>query len=153
MASKPIFKTVEEYISTLEGDRKETVIKIRKIINENIPNDFIECINYNMIGWVVPHSIYPNGYHCDPKLPLPLINLASQKSHIGLYHMGIYSDEKLLNWFTQEYKSIVGKNVDMGKSCIQFKKVNEIPYTLIGELVKKVSAEDWINTYETAIKR
>ena len=105
-----------------------------------------------MIGYVVPHKIYQNGYHCDPKLPLPFINLASQKNYIAIYHMGIYSNEKLLNWFEKEYEKLGLKKLNRGKSCIQFKKTNEIPYELIGKLCEKMTLSDWIDCYERAIK-
>lgn len=141
-------QTPEEYINTLSEERKEAINKLRTIISDNQPKGFEEVISYGMIGYVVPHSIYPNGYHCDPKLPLPFINLASQKNFIALYHMGIYSDPQLLNWFQEEYKKQCKTKLDMGKSCIRFKKMEDIPYNLIGELCQKISAEKWIETYE-----
>jgi hypothetical protein len=106
-----------------------------------------------MLGYVVPHSKYPNGYHCDPKLPLPFMTIASQKNFVAFYHMGIYADQKLLQWFTDEYPKHSKAKLDMGKSCIRFKKLDQIPYKLIGELVSKVSAEKWIETYENNLKR
>ena len=105
-------------------------------------------MNNGMIGYVVPHSVYPEGYHTDPTKPLPFINIASQKKHVALYHMGIYSDESLNSWFTSEYKKRVGSKPDMGKSYIKLKNSESIPYDLIGELVTKMSAEDWISLYE-----
>ncbi|MCM4154493.1 DUF1801 domain-containing protein [Gramella sp. AN32] len=142
----------EDYISKLPAERQVAVKKIREIINAHIPSGFEETLNYNMIGWVVPQSKYPSGYHCDPKLPLPFLNLASQKNYIALYHFGIYADEKLLKWFISEYKKEVGKNPDMGKSCIRFKNPEIIPYKLIAELTKKMTLEDWINAYEKVTK-
>ncbi len=146
-------KTVDEYISKLPEDRKEAVSKLRNTIQKNIPKGFEECINYKMIGYVVPHSIYPAGYHCDTKLPLPFINIASQKNFVALYHSGIYADPKLLNWFVGEYPKYVKTKLDMGKSCIRFKKVENIPYELIGELCQKMTTKDWISLYEKNIKR
>lgn len=141
-------KTVNEYIAELPEDRKETVQKLRKIISENLPKGFEECISYGMIGWVVPHSMYPKGYHCSPELPLPFLNLASQKNSINLYHMGIYADDKLLNWFLEEFPKYSKKKIDVGKSCMRFKKSDDVPYELIGELASKISPEQWIERYE-----
>ena len=144
--------TVKEYIDGLPTDRKEAVSKLRKVILENIPKGFKETINYGMIGYVIPHSIYPAGYHCDPKQPLPFINLASQKGFIAVYHMGIYAEPKLLKWFTAEYPKHSKEKLDMGKSCIRFKKPEQIPFDLFAQLVKKVSAKDWVETYEKQYK-
>lgn len=145
--------TVDEYINELEEERKTVITKLRKIILENIPKGFEEAINYGMIGYVVPHSIYPSGYHCDTKLPLPFINIASQKSHVAVYHMGIYAKEELMNWFTSEYPKYSKRKLNMGKSCIRFKKMEDIPYQLIGELVSKMTVEDWVNCYEGKFKK
>lgn len=145
-------KTTKEYISQLPEERKEPFSKLREVIINNLPKGFEEIINYGMPGFVVPHSKYPEGYHCDPKLPLPFINIASQKNFIALYHMGIYSDKKLMEWFISEYPKYVKTKLDMGKSCIRFKKIDQIPYKLIGELASKISPEDWITTYERVIK-
>jgi uncharacterized protein YdhG (YjbR/CyaY superfamily) len=143
----------DEYISELPDERKAAVSKLRKIILENIPDGFEETMSYGMIGYVVPHSIYPAGYHCDTKLPLPFINLASQKNYIALYHSGMYASPDLLEWFKSEYAKVVPTKLDMGKSCIRFKKVERIPYDLIGELVKKMSVQEWIDLYEKNVKR
>jgi Domain of unknown function (DU1801) len=146
-------KTPEEYIESIPDNRKEAVSALRKTILDNLPKGFAEVMGYGMIGYVVPHSIYPNGYHSMPKLPLPFINLASQKNHIALYHMGIYGDKELLDWFTSEYSKQTNLKPDMGKGCIRFKKPDKIPYKLIGELVSRVTVKDWIATYEKNIKR
>ncbi|NET34088.1 MAG: DUF1801 domain-containing protein [Cyanothece sp. SIO1E1] len=146
-------KTVEQYINELPDDRKEVISKLREIILSNIPDGFEERISYGMIGYVVPHSMYPDGYHCEPELPLPFINLASQKNHIAIYHSGIYADEDLLNWFTEEYKKQVPTKLDMGKSCIRFKNPKKIPYELLGELFTKMTVDQWISKYESAVKR
>lgn len=138
-----------EYIESLPQERKEVVLKIREAIFQNLPEGFEEVVNYGMLGYVVPHSIYPKGYHCDPKLPLPFMSLASQKNNISFYHMGIYADKQLLDWFVSEYPKHVRSRLDMGKSCIRFKKMNEIPYALIGELAAKISSQSWINLYES----
>ena len=145
-------KTILEYISQLTEDRKEPISKLRNIINQNIGRGFSEEINYGMIGWVVPHSLYPEGYHCDPKLPLPFMSIASQKHFIAVYHMGVYANPKLLEWFISEYPKHCSTKLDMGKSCIRFKKIENIPYNLIGELVTKMSANDWIMLYESNVK-
>ena len=145
-------KTILEYISQLTEDRREPISKFRNIINQNIDRGFSEEINYGMIGWVVPHSLYPAGYHCDPKLPLPFMSIASQKHFIAVYHMGVYASPKLLEWFISEYPKHCSTKLDMDKSCIRFKKIENIPYNLIGELVTKMSANDWIMLYESNVK-
>ncbi|MFY8065658.1 MAG: DUF1801 domain-containing protein [Flavobacterium sp.] len=145
--------TPEQYLSELPEDRKEAMLKLRNAIKENLPQGFEEVISYGMLGYVVPHSIYPSGYHCDPKLPLPFINLASQKNFIALYHMGIYANKNLESWFVSEYPKHVKTKLDMGKSCIRFKKMDDIPFDFIGELAAKVSVEDWILNYEKAFRK
>jgi uncharacterized protein YdhG (YjbR/CyaY superfamily) len=150
MEAKPT--TVEEYIAALPAERKKTFEEVRKTIKENLPKGFKECIAYGMIGYVVPLSVYPAGYHCNPKLPLGFIALASQKNAISLHHMGIYGDAKLTAWFSDEYaKAGIGK-LDMGKGCIRFKHMENIPYKLIGELCSKLTVDDWIKRYEQALK-
>ena len=143
---------VQQYIEQLEGPRKPEFLELRTVIVENLPKGFEETIGYGMIGYVVPHSIYPAGYHCTPKLPLPFINIVMRKDIITLYHMGLYSDEKLLDWFKDEYSQLTSLKLDMGKSCVRFKKSGEIPYALIGALMQKVSVEDWVLLYEEKLK-
>jgi hypothetical protein len=143
----------KEYIEQLPDDRKEAVRKLRKVILDNLPPGFDETINYGMIGYVVPHSIYPGGYHCNPDQPLPFINIASQKNHVALYHMGLYADKELMDWFTREYPKYTDLKPDMGKSCLRFKKPDRIPYDLIGELIRRMSPEKWIEIYEQNVKR
>lgn len=144
---------VDDYIAALPEERRKPIAELRKVIKKNLPKGFTECMNYGMMGYVIPHSLYPAGYHCDPKLPLPFLAMASQKNAISLYHMGVYADPALLKWFTDEYaKAGVGK-LDMGKSCIRFKNPDKIPYTLIGELVSKISPQEWISMYEKNLKR
>ena len=143
----------EEYISKVPEDRKEAMSKLRQTILKNLPKGFSEGMNYGMLGYFVPHSLYPAGYHCDPKQPLPFMNIASQKNFIAVYHMGLYAKKELLDWFTKEYPKHTNKKLDMGKSCLRFKKVEDIPYKLIGELTKKMSAAEWIKIYEANFKR
>ena len=145
--------TVEEYISQLPEERQEVLQKLQNIIKENLPEGFEEGINYNMIGYYVPHSIYPDGYHCDPKLPLPFMNLASQKNSVNLYHSGIYANKDLHDWFVAEYPKHAKRKLDMGKSCIRFKKLDDIPYELIAELCTKMSVDEWVSTYESVVKK
>lgn len=140
--------TPEEYIELLPEDRKAAISTLRAVIKESLPAGFTEIMSYGMLGYVVPHSMYPKGYHCDPKLPLPFLNVASQKNFIAVYHMGLYADKEMLEWFVNEYSKHSKTRLDMGKSCIRFKKVDQIPFKLIGELVSKMSAEDWIAVYE-----
>lgn len=145
--------TVAQYLEELPTDRKAAVTKLRNTIKKNLPKGFQEVMGYGMIGYVVPHTLYPPGYHCDPKLPLPFMNVASQKNFIALYHMGLYSDAKLLAWFKAEYAKQTPNKLDMGKSCIRFKKPENIPFALIGELATKVSPQDYIAHYEKIFKR
>ena len=144
----------DDYIEKIEDTQKQAaVIKLRNMIRNNIPGGFEEGILYNMITFYVPHSLYPAGYHCDPKLPLPFISIAAQKNFVAVYHMGIYADQGLLNWFSEEHQKRVSGKLDMGKSCIRFKKTSDIPYELIGQLMQKMSVEDWVSVYESQFKR
>lgn len=145
--------TPEEYIAQLPDDRKPVIEKLRKTILGKLPKGFKEEMNYGMIGYVVPHAIYPKGYHVTPDLPLPFINIASQKNFVAVYHMGIYANPELLKWFTDEYPKHCKLKLDMGKSCIRFKKPDQIPFDLIGELASKVTVDEWVKTYEANIKR
>jgi hypothetical protein len=145
--------TPEQYIKELPADRKEPIMKLRETVLKNLPKGFKEVMSYGMLGYVVPHELYPAGYHCDPKLPLPFACIASQKNFIAFYHMGVYANPQLLKWFTAEYPKHSPAKLDMGKSCIRFKKPEHIPHKLIGELMKKISVNDWIKTYEQGIKR
>ena len=145
--------TVEEILANLPEDRKEAFQKLHQTILDNLPKGFEAAISYGGLGYVVPHSIYPDGYHCKPIEPLPFAGLASQKNSINFYHMGIYADQKLLDWFVAEYPKHSKQKLDMGKSCIRFKKLDQIPFELIGELMQKISVEDWISTYEKNYKK
>lgn len=143
----------EEYIEKIPEERQEAFRKLRQTILDNLPDGFEEGMNYGMIGYVVPHSIYPAGYHVDPKLPLPFLSIASQKNFVGFYHMGIYANPELLEWFKAEYPNHMKTKLDMGKSCIRFKKPDQMPFELLGELVKRMTAEEWIDIYESHVKR
>jgi uncharacterized protein YdhG (YjbR/CyaY superfamily) len=144
-------KNPDDYISQLPKDRQEAVQGLRDVFNANLPKGFDERMSYGMIGWVVPHELYKKGYHVDPKLPLPFINLASQKNYVAVYHSGIYSSPELYEWFTEEYKKRVKTKLDMGKSCIRLKKMEHIPFDLFEELAQKMTVDEWISTYESAL--
>ena len=145
-----IAKTPQAYVDSLPEERKVAIEKMRQAIKETLPKGFEEVMCYGMLGYVVPHSLYPKGYHCDPKLPLGFISLASQKNFLALYHMGIYAKPELLDWFVGEFPKHSKSKLDMGKSCIRFKKMNDIPYELISELASKMTVQDWIDCYESA---
>ena len=143
----------EDYINQEPEERKSTLRKLRKTIKDNLPKGFEEGIQYGMIGYFVPHSIYPDGYHCKPSEPLPFMSFASLKNSINLYHIGIYSDQEMHDWFVAEYPKHSTRKLDMGKSCIRFKKMEDIPFDLIGELCSKMTVEDWIAIYEKKVKK
>ncbi|MFY0673461.1 MAG: DUF1801 domain-containing protein [Bacteroidia bacterium] len=145
--------SVTDYISKVPEERQQAFNKLRETIIANLPNGFSEELSYGMIGYVVPKSSYPAGYHCDPKLPLPFLSIANQKNFVAVYHMGIYANPELMDWFVAEYPKYVKTKLDMGKSCIRFKKMETIPFELIGQLVSKMSMEQWIEIYETNVKR
>jgi len=145
--------TVTEILKNIPEDRKEIFQKLHNVILKNLPKGFEPAMSYGMLGYVVPHSIYPSGYHCKPSEPLPFASIASQKNSINFYHMGIYSKPELLKWFVEEYPKHTKQKLDMGKSCIRFKKLDDIPYKLIGELMKKITVREWIQLYETNVKR
>jgi len=140
--------TPQAYFDSLPAERKKPLADLRTVIVKNLPKGFAETMSYGMVGYVVPHSLYPAGYHCDPKLPLPFVSIASQKNFIAFYHMGMYASPELLQWFTAEYKKCAPAKLDMGKSCVRFKKPEHIPFELIGELMRKMSAQEWIALYE-----
>jgi len=146
-------KTPEEYLAELPPDRKEAISKIRKAILENLPEGFEETIGYGMLGYVVPHSLYPKGYHCNPKLPLPYFNLGSQKNAIVLHAMCVYGDSNLKDWFVDEYPKRCKTKLDMGKGCIRFKRMDDIPYQLIGQLAAKMTPQEWIAVCEKVFNR
>jgi uncharacterized protein YdhG (YjbR/CyaY superfamily) len=142
-----------EYINQLPEDRRKAMLTLRETIVNNLPDGFTETMSYGMISYVFPHSIYAPGYHCNPKEPVPFISIASQKNFIALYHMGIYSYPELLAWFVQEYPKHVKTKLDMGKSCIRFKKMDNIPYDLIAELCSKITVEDFLERYKKWVQR
>ncbi|MCU0246553.1 MAG: DUF1801 domain-containing protein [Bryobacter sp.] len=144
--------TVDAYLAELPEDRRAAIQKVRAVIKKNLPKGFAEAMQYGMIGYAVPHKLYPAGYHCDPKQPLPFAALASQKNHMAVYMMSIYQDPKLLEWFTGAYKA-TGKKLDMGKSCVRFKKLDDLPLDVIGEAFRKVSVPEYIARYEAVTKR
>lgn len=145
--------TPAEYLEVIPEERRAPVEKLRETIVENLPEGFQETVGYGMIGYCVPHRLYPAGYHCDPKQPLPFAGIASQKHFIALYHMGLYANEELLEWFVSEFPKYSKRKLDMGKSCIRFKKPDDIPFELIGQLMQKMSVEDWVTLYEAVLKR
>ena len=145
--------TLEAYMAEIPEERQKAFNKLRSVIKKNIPKGFKETMGYGMMGYCVPHSIYPAGYHCNPKDPLPFIGIASQKNFIAVYHMGIYADPALNKWFVTQHAKASPKKLDMGKSCIRYKKPEDIPFELIGELVSKMTPGEWIALYEKNLKR
>ena len=145
------FTAIKDYLKELPAERVNAFTTLRDTILKNIPKGFEECMTYGMISYVVPHKTYPSGYHCDPTLPLGFLSIANQKNFIALYHMGIYSDPKLLSWFVAEYPKYSKAKLDMGKSCIRFKKPEDIPVKLIAELCKKMTPKEWIALYENML--
>ncbi|MBN2875953.1 MAG: DUF1801 domain-containing protein [Spirochaetales bacterium] len=140
--------SIEQYIESAPEKWRKSIILLRKIIKDNLPKRFEETMNYGMIGYVVPKHLYPQGYHAKKGEPLPFINIAAQKNHLSLYHLGIYINEELHSWFIESYEKSTNKKINMGKSCIRFKKDDDIPYDLIQALVKKITVEEWIRMYE-----
>jgi hypothetical protein len=153
MKQTPEPKTVIEILTSLPPDRAEPFNKLHDVIVKNLPKGFEPAISYGGLGYVVPHKLYPSGYHCKPEEPLPFAGIASQKGSINLYHMGLYADPQLLKWFVNEYPKHSTQKLDMGKSCIRFKKPDQIPYALIGELMKKITVNQWIEMYEEAFRK
>jgi len=145
--------SVVEYIESLPEDRIEAFQRLRETVKENLPRGFVESLSYGIPGFVIPHSLYPAGYHCKPEEPLPFISIGNQKHFIGFYHMGIYVFPDIAAWFEKEYLALDLGKPDMGKSCIRLKKMDRIPYSLLGQLCRKITAEDWIAAYEKEIRR
>ena len=145
--------TVADYCSHCPADQADAFATLRDTINNNLPDGFEECINYGMIWYVVPHSLYPAGYHCDPKLPLPFMGLAYQKNSINFYHMGFYADPELLQRFQSEFPHFSKRKLDMGKSCIRFRHYHDIPYALLGKLVSKTTPSQWITRYQSVLRK
>lgn len=148
MANKPT--TVDEYLAQLPEDRRQGLQQVRKVILKNLPKGYEEGIQYGMIGYFVPHSLYPSGYHCDTTQPLPFLHIASQKNHMAVYMFCLYIDESEMDWF-QDAWAKTGKKLDMGKSCVRFKKVDDLPLPLIGQAVKRVPVTRFIASYESGL--
>ncbi|WP_277630929.1 DUF1801 domain-containing protein [Atopococcus tabaci] len=144
--------TPEDYIAQLPEERQEAVQKLRETIQAHLPHGFEEVMSYGMISYVIPHSLYPAGYHVNEDEPLTFISLASQKNYVAFYHMGVYAFPEILDWFKEEYKKRVPTKLDMGKACIRLKKMDQIPYELVGELCEKITPEEYIERYEAARK-
>lgn len=147
-----VYTSIQDYIASLPNDRKAPFVRLLDVVRSNIPKGFKEQINSNMVGFVVPKSIYPRGYHCNSKLPLPFINIGNKKSYITLHHLGLYTNRDLLHWFIEEYEKVCKYKLDMGKGCMRFKRMDDIPFDLIGELVGKISVTDWISSYENSLR-
>lgn len=145
--------TIEEILDNVPDDRSAAFNQLHQTIVQNLPEGFEAGISYGGLGYVVPHHIYPAGYHCKPIEPLPFAGLASQKNSINFYHMGIYMDQSLMDWFVAAYPKHSKQKLDMGKSCIRFKKTEDIPYQLIGELMQKMSLKQWVELYESKLKK
>jgi hypothetical protein len=143
-------KTVEEYLQALPADRRAAITAVRKVILDNLPPGYEECMSYGMIGYVVPHSLYPNGYHCDPKQPLPYANLASQKNHMAIYMMTVYGDPATEQWFREAWQAS-GKRLDMGKSCVRFKKVEDLPLDVIGQAIARTPVSKYVARVEAQL--
>lgn len=150
---QPQGKTIETILQSVPEDRRKAFNQLHEVIVKNLPKGFEATISYGGLGYVVPHSIYPAGYHCKPAEPLPFAAIASQKNSINFYHMGIYANADLLKWFVDEYPKYCKQKLDMGKSCIRFKKVDAIPFELIGKLMQKMNLQKWIHMYETTMKK
>lgn len=144
-------KTVQEYIDSVPNERKDAFERLVQVIRQNIDPKTQEELSYGMLGWVIPKTVYPAGYHVDPALPLPFIALANQKNYIALYHLGLYANQDELAWFTAEYAK-TGYKLDMGKSCIRFKNTSNIPFELIAALIKRSGVNTYIKNYTAAIK-
>lgn len=145
-------KTIEEYLAELPPDRRDAINAVRKVILKNLPKGYEEMMQYGMIGYAVPLKLYPAGYHCDPSQPLCYCALASQKNYLSLYLMCVYGDKETHKWFVKEYKAS-GKKLDMGKSCIRFKKLDDLPLDVIGQAVARMPVRKLIEWNEVARKR
>jgi Domain of unknown function (DU1801) len=145
--------TINDILGTIPEERKEAFNRLHQIIVDHLPAGLEPGLSYGNLGYVVPHSLYPAGYHCKPSEPLPLAWIASQKNSINFYHMGIYADPKLMDWFVAEYPKHSNQKLDMGKSCMRFKKPEHIPFELLGQLMGKMTAQQWIDMYESLYKK
>lgn len=140
--------SVSEYLELIPENQREAFLELRSSILQHLPLGYVEVLSYGMIGYVIPLSTYPKGYLNQSNVPLPFINIAYQKNHIALYHLGMYANPQLTEWFTSEYASRYNTKLDMGKSCIRFKNYSKIPYDLISTLCSKITPEEWIQLYE-----
>lgn len=147
------YNSREAYLADVPADRQEAFTRLIDLFDEQVPSDFERCMQYNMPAWNVSLDTYPNGYHCTPNTPLPFLNLANRKGYLAIYHMGIYADPDLLAWWKDAYPQHARYKLDMGKSCIRLKRMDDIPYDLIAELATKMTAQDWIDRYEASIKK
>ncbi len=144
-------KTVDQYLASLPADRREVLEAVRAVVLKNLSKEYEEGMQYGMIGYFVPHSVYAPGYHCDPKQPLPFAGLASQKNHTSMYLMCAYNDPGHQAWFRAAWAK-TGKKLGMGKACIRFKKLDDVPLQVIGEAIRRIPAKKFIEHYESAIK-
>jgi hypothetical protein len=143
-------QTVEEYLQSLPADRRAALTSVREVILANLPGGYEECMNYGMIGYVVPHSLYPRGYHCDPKQPLTYACLGSQKNHMAIYLMTVYGDPATEKWFRQAWQAS-GKKLEMGKSCVRFKKLSDVPLEVIGQVIARTPVKKYIARIEQLV--
>ncbi|HEB52752.1 MAG TPA: DUF1801 domain-containing protein [bacterium] len=141
--------TVEQYLDGLPLDRRVAIEAVRQVVLDNLGPGFEEGIQYGMIGYFVPHSVYPNGYHCDPRQPLPYLSLAAQKNHFAIYLMGLYMDPDGAAWFERAWRA-TGKKLDMGRACVRFKKLEDVPLDVVAEAIRRMPAKRYIATYEAA---
>jgi len=139
--------TVAEYLASLPEDRRKEIQTVREVILENLDGDYEEGMTYGMIGYYVPHSVYPAGYHCDPKMPLPFANLASQKNHMAVYLMCVYGHAGERARFEKAWKA-AGKKLDAGKACIRFKSADDLALDVLGDTVKRMPAKTYISHIE-----
>jgi hypothetical protein len=141
-------RTVAEYLASLPSDRREAIAAVRKVILANLDADYEEGMQYGMIGYYVPHRVFPHGYHCDPKQPLPFAGLASQKNHMAVYLMGVYADgeDSESQWFRKAWAK-TGKKLDMGRCCVRFKKLENVALDVVGESIRRLPAKKYIGTY------
>ena len=144
---------IAAYIQQISPEFKDRFEQLFQVVQNNIPNHFEKGMLYNMPSFYVPLSYYPSGYHCKPKQHLPFISVAAQKNFIALYHMGVYADNEVFDWFVSSYTALVGRKPDMGKSCIRFKHLEQIPFDLIGELCQKITVDEYIAQYEAILSR
>lgn len=142
---------IADYLETIPEDRRAGMKKLYETIRKNLPEGFSEGMSYGMAGWCVPHTLFPEGYHCDPSKPLPFMNIANQKNYIVMHHMGLYGSGSLLDWFVSEWPKHSAKKLDMGKGCVRFKNPDEIPHALVAELCKKMTPQAWMDVYEKAV--